>query len=125
MSCTTATEWERYRRAVPRRRRILAYGGAVVVTPAGRCYSPSTRSGSARIGTGRRSRSGSGLEGLAPVGEVAEPHEMLAGLGLSPLGLVDRLLRLVVLERLRRVDVPERRGPRHPLAGGLPTEMLE
>jgi hypothetical protein len=35
MSCTTATEWERYRRAVPRRRRILAYGGAVVVTAAG------------------------------------------------------------------------------------------
>src|ERR671911_3137090 len=48
-----------------------------------------------------------------------------AGSGLGPLRLVGGLRRLIFLERLRRVDVAERRMRRHELAGGLHPEVLE
>jgi hypothetical protein len=47
-----------------------------------------------------------------------------AGPRLRPLGLVGALRGLVVLERLRRVDVAERGVPGHELLGGGDVEVL-
>ena len=57
-------------------------------------------------------------------GQVAHAASR-AGAGLRPLRLVDALLLLVLLERLWRVHVAERRVPGHELAGGLHSEVLE
>src|SRR3954470_20761383 len=49
---------------------------------------------------------------------------LLAGLRLLPLSLVFALLRLVVGERLGRIDVAERRVPWHEVLRGLDAEPL-